>query len=191
MNNQLEKARLFHSLHVKGEPLVILNIWDAGSAKAMEEAGANVIATSSWSVAAAHGFEDGEKLPFHLSLANLERIIANVNVPVTFDFEGGYGKQLQELKDNARKVIAVGAVGVNFEDQIIGERRLYSINDQCARIHAICNVGQDASIPLFINARTDLFLHSSPADHGLHIDEALHRAKAYADSEQAVFLFRG
>lgn len=85
MRTQLERANLLKELHVKGNPLVLFNIWDAGSAKAIQETGAKVIATGSWSVAAAHGYDDGEKLPFDLVLANVQRIIASVDIPVTIE----------------------------------------------------------------------------------------------------------
>ncbi|MBA3692942.1 MAG: isocitrate lyase/phosphoenolpyruvate mutase family protein, partial [Acidobacteria bacterium] len=49
MTTQTEKADIFRDLHVKGNPLILFNIWDAGSAKAIEEAGAKAIATGSWS----------------------------------------------------------------------------------------------------------------------------------------------
>src|SRR5882724_8724047 len=90
MSTQSERADKFRDLHVKGDPLILFNIWDAGSAKAIEEAGAKAIATGSWSVAAANGFDDGEKLPFDVALANLVRIVNSVNAPVTVDLEGGY-----------------------------------------------------------------------------------------------------
>lgn len=67
-NIQLEQAGLLHDLHIKGEPLVLINVWDAGSAKAVQEIGAKAVATGSWSVAAAHGYDDGEKLPLDLVL---------------------------------------------------------------------------------------------------------------------------
>lgn len=89
MTKQKAKADLFRELHVTGNPLILFNIWDAGSAKAIAEAGAKAIATGSWSVAAANGFQDGEKLSFDLALANLERIVRSVDLPVTIDLEGG------------------------------------------------------------------------------------------------------
>jgi 2-methylisocitrate lyase-like PEP mutase family enzyme len=52
---QADKARAFQALHVRGAPLVLFNAWDAGSARAVADAGAPSIATGSWSVAAAHG----------------------------------------------------------------------------------------------------------------------------------------
>jgi 2-methylisocitrate lyase-like PEP mutase family enzyme len=65
--NQEEKAKRFAQLHVKGTPLLLYNAWDAGSARSILEAGAKAIATSSWSVAAAQGYQDGEAIPIELA----------------------------------------------------------------------------------------------------------------------------
>ena len=83
------KARTFAALHRPGDPVILYNAWDAGSAQAVAEAGAKAIATGSASVAAAHGFQDAEALPLDLALANAARIAAAVELPVTIDFEGG------------------------------------------------------------------------------------------------------
>jgi 2-methylisocitrate lyase-like PEP mutase family enzyme len=183
MTTQKEKADIFRDLHVKGNPLILFNIWDAGSAKVIEEAGAKAIATGSWSVAAANGFGDGEKLPLGIALANLERIVASVAAPVTIDFEGGYAEDHAELKEHVKKVITAGAVGINFEDRIVGGEGLYTIEDQCARIKAIREAAEQVLIPLFINARTDVFLQTYPAKHDeAQLDEALRRAAAYASA---------
>jgi len=181
MTTQREKADIFRDLHIKENPLILFNIWDAGSAKAIEEAGAKAIATGSWSVAAANGFGDGEKLPFDFALANLERIAASVDAPVTIDIEGGYATDNSELKENIKKVIAAGAVGINFEDQIVGGEGLYTIEEQCARIEAIREEAEQSAISLFINARTDIFLKTYPAKHNeAQMDEAIRRAAEYA-----------
>jgi 2-methylisocitrate lyase-like PEP mutase family enzyme len=181
MTTQRARADRFRDLHVKGNPLILFNIWDAGSAKAIEEAGAKAIATGSWSVAAANGFKDGEKLPFDFALANLERIVASVNAPVTIDLEGGYARDNSALKENIKKVNAAGAVGINFEDQIVGGEGLYTIEDQCARIEAIGEAVEQTAMPLFINARTDVFLKTYPARHDeAQLEEAIRRATAYA-----------
>ncbi len=178
---QKEKAEAFRNLHAKGSPLILFNIWDAGSARTIEQAGAKAIATSSWSVAAANGFADGEKLPFELALANLERIVESVSLPISIDLEGGYTTVETALIGNIKKVIAAGAVGINFEDQIIDGEGLYSIEDQCTHIEAIREAAEEASIPLFINARTDVFLRTYPARHDeAQLREAVRRAKAYA-----------
>ena len=178
--DQIEKANLFASLHKKGNPLVLFNIWDAGSAKAVSEAGARAVATGSWSVAAAQGSADGEKLPLDLAIENLRRIVGAVDLPVTLDFEGGYAESPDELKTNISRVIDAGAVGINFEDQIVGGEGLYSIGQQSARIRAIREASDQSGIPLFINARTDVFLKALPADETEEqLNEVIERASAY------------
>jgi 2-methylisocitrate lyase-like PEP mutase family enzyme len=192
MKMQIEHANLLKNLHIKGDPLILFNIWDAGSAQAIKEIGAKVIATGSWSVAAAHGYEDGEKLSFALVLANLKRIIASVDLPVTVDLEGGYGHSPTELQETVKKVIEAGAVGINFEDQIINGEELYSIEDQCIRIKAVREAAERTSIPIFINARTDIFLKAAPANHNdSHLEEAIRRASAYAESGASGFFVPG
>ena len=91
MDEQARKAERFHALHVPGRPVVLFNIWDAGSAKAVAAAGAKVIATSSWSVANANGFSDGEQIPLAFAIENLRRIVGATDLPVTIDLESGYG----------------------------------------------------------------------------------------------------
>lgn len=188
---QAEKARTFHALHKKGEPLVLYNIWDAGSAKAVAEAGAQAIATGSWSVAAAQGYADGQTLPLDTLLAIAARITASVDLPVSIDFEGGYAKRPEFLAPNIAGLIAAGAVGLNFEDQVVGGDGLHSIEDQAHRIAAIRAVADEASIPLFINARTDVFLKSDPADHASHMKEATDRCDVYAEAGASGFFIPG
>src|SRR6201998_1696348 len=98
--NQTERARRFAELHVKGAPLVLYNAWDAGSAKAILAAGAKAIATSSWSVAEAQGYPDGESIPFEFAQQIVGRIAATIEAPVTVDFEGGYSEDDVALADN-------------------------------------------------------------------------------------------
>ncbi|MCH1641443.1 isocitrate lyase/phosphoenolpyruvate mutase family protein [Paenibacillus timonensis] len=181
---QIEQARALAELHVPGEPLVLFNVWDAGSALAMKEAGAEAIATGSWSVAAAHGYEDGEQLPFELVLANLERIVRAIpDLPVTIDIESGYGPSAVEVRKHVRQIVEAGAVGINIEDQQIGGEGLYAVEEQSRRIAAAREAAEDAGVPLFLNARCDVFFHTDSAEHGnTQMDEAIRRAHAYAEA---------
>jgi 2-methylisocitrate lyase-like PEP mutase family enzyme len=175
MPNELFSA--FAALHRAGDPLILFNAWDPGSAKAVAGAGARATATGSWSVAAAFGFGDGEELPLELALDNLRRIVAAVDLPVTFDFEGGYATDPATVAANARRVREAGAIGCNFEDRVVAGAGLHPIDEQCARIGAMREaIGED----FFINARTDLFLASKSEEHGALMDQALERSRAYA-----------
>ncbi len=192
MTTQKEKAELFKSLHIKGSPVILFNVWDAGSARTIEQVGAKAIATGSWSVAAAQGFDDGEKIPIDLVFANLERIVSSVAVPVTLDFEGGYATNLAALKENIRNLIAAGGIGLNFEDRIVGGDGLHSIEDQSSRIEAIREAAETAGVPLFINARSDVFLQTYPAQHNeTEVQQALERAEAYAKAGASGFFAPG
>lgn len=192
MANQIERAEVFNKLHVKGDPVVLFNIWDAGTARVVADAGAKAIATGSWSVAAAHGCDDGQVLSLALVLENLARIVASVTLPVTIDLEAGYGDTPDAVGETVARVIAVGAIGFNIEDQIIGGDGLYSIGDQCMRIEAAREAANRARVPMFINARTDIFLHAKAEQHDDRLgNEALHRALAYAEAGASGFFAPG
>jgi len=177
--------RAFEALHVPGTPVILFNAWDAGSAKAVADAGAQAIATGSASVAGAHGFDDAEALPIDLAIANAARVVAAVALPVTIDFEGAYAVAPEAVAANVRRLADTGAVGCNFEDQIVGGEGVHPIHVQAARIRAAL----DAAGPdFFINARTDLFLQAKPDTHdGAMVDAALERAQAYADAGASGF----
>jgi len=192
MNSQNENAGIFARLHVKGDPVILFNIWDAGTAKAVADAGAKAIATGSWSVAAANGYSDGEELPMEAAIANLTRITASIDLPVTLDFEGGYTADLSGLRANVAKVIAAGAVGINFEDQIVGGEGLYSIAEQRERIAVVRAEADKRALPFFINARTDIFLKTLPGPHTHEqLEAAVERAHAYAEAGASGFFAPG
>jgi 2-methylisocitrate lyase-like PEP mutase family enzyme len=192
MPTQIGYAAAFHRLHVKGRPVVLYNIWDAGTAQAVARAGAKAIATGSWSVAAAHGFEDGECIPLDSALANLREIVAAVQLPVTLDLEAGYGAAPDAVATTVTKAIQAGAIGCNLEDRIIGAAGLYSEEQQAARVRAARTAADRAEVPFFINARTDLFLKADPAKHDAALaSAALARAHAYAAAGASGFFAAG
>jgi 2-methylisocitrate lyase-like PEP mutase family enzyme len=172
-----DKTEIFAKLHVPGNPLILFNIWDAGSAVAVVGAGAKAIATGSWGVAAAHGFKDGEKFPLELALANAARIVDVTELPVTLDLEAGYGADAAGVAASAARAKVTGVVGINLEDKDPATRALFDTQDAAARIAAAAGTG------LFVNARADRFILTPPADHGRDVaDAVLDRARAYADA---------
>jgi 2-methylisocitrate lyase-like PEP mutase family enzyme len=185
MASQSDRYRAFAALHVAGDPVILFNAWDAGSARAVAEAGAKAIATGSASVAGAYGFADAEALPIGLALANAARVAESVDLPVTIDFEGGYAVAPEGVAANMARLAATGAIGCNFEDQVIGGEGLHDIPVQAARIAAARRaVGDD----FFLNARTDIFLKAKPDTHdAAMVDAALERARAYADAGASGF----
>ena len=174
----MSKVEDFAKLHVAGDPLVLFNAWDAGSATAVSKSGARAIATGSASVSMANGYGDEQEVPLELALANAARIANAVELPVTVDFEGGYATDEGDLTANGKRLAETGAIGCNFEDQVVGTDRLYDVADQVRRIVALrAGVGND----FFINLRTDLFLEAKPEAHDSALaDQAIERGRAYA-----------
>ena len=172
MTTQRDKALRFSALHRAGAILVLPNAWDAASARVLELAGAAAIATTSAGVAGALGYPDGERVPRDLMMALVERIVAAVDVPVSVDAEAGYGADVGAVRETARAVLAAGAVGVNLEDG------LHEPDWLVERIAAVRDVAEAAGVPLFINARTDVFLRRA-GDPAAQFDDALRRLEAY------------
>jgi 2-methylisocitrate lyase-like PEP mutase family enzyme len=185
----MSKFEDFAKLHVAGDPLVLFNAWDAGSAAAVAKSGAKAIATGSSSVSMANGYGDGQQVPLDFALANAARIVGAVELPVTVDFEGGYAEDGAGLTENSRRLADTGVIGCNFEDQVVGTDRLYDIADQVARIAALRAGLGDA---FFINLRTDLFLKAKADAHDSALaDQAIERGKAYAGAGVNGFFIPG
>ncbi len=183
MTTPIEKARLFHALHKADRPLVLFNIWDAGSAKAVADSGAVALATGSWSVAAANGHGDGEKAPLELALANAARIAASTDLPLSIDLESGYGATAEEVGHTLQRAIGTGAIGCNLEDSHPADGSLRALIEQVQRLIHARKAADDAGLPFFINARTDVFFQKPASEHDLQmVEQALERARAYADA---------
>jgi 2-methylisocitrate lyase-like PEP mutase family enzyme len=172
------KFEAFAALHVPGDPVILYNIWDVGSAHAVIRAGAKALATGSHPVADANGWSDGQGVPIDFALANAKRIADSTELPLTVDFESAYSDDPDQGADNVVRLAATGAVGCNFEDQVIGGKGLHSFTLQAKRIAAIRRAVGDQ---FFINARTDLYIKTQTHDSAL-VDEAIERGKAFADA---------
>lgn len=189
MTETADRFATFAALHVPGDPLVLYNCWDAGSAKAAERAGAPAVASGSWSVAVANGYEDGHDMPVEAMLAAATRIAGAVTLPVTIDFEGGYATDPAGTAANFAKLADTRAIGANFEDQVVGGSGLHPIAPQAARITAVRAAVGDA---FFLNTRTDIFLQARAEDHDVaKVDAAIERARAYADAGASGFFAPG
>ena len=177
------KYEAFAALHVPGDPVILYNIWDAGSALAVVAAGAKALATGSHPVADANGWPDGEQAPIDFALANARRIVESVELPLSVDFEGAYSSDPEEGGRNVARLAATGAVGCNFEDQVIGGEGVHPLDLQVSRIGAIHRTVGDE---FFINARTDLFLKTQEHDDAL-VGQVIERGKAFADAGASGF----
>ena len=176
-----ELARLHHG----DQPLIVLNAWDPGSAAVAERVGARCVGTTSGGVAAAHGYQDGERIPRATMLAAVERICAATSLPVTADLEGGYGETPEQVAETIRLALEIGVAGFNLEDSYSAERRaaggppLRTITEQAERLRAAREACLKAGVPdAVINARVDVFVREIGAPEQ-RLDLALERAAAY------------
>jgi len=179
----LTKFESFAALHVPGNPVILYNIWDPGSALAVVAAGTKALATGSHPVADANGWPDGQQVPIDFVLANARRIADAVEVPLTVDFEGAYSDDPEQGGANVARLAETGAVGCNFEDQVIGGESVHPLDLQVRRLAAIRKKVGDQ---FFINARTDLFLKTQTYDDAL-VDQVVERGKAFADAGASGF----
>jgi 2-methylisocitrate lyase-like PEP mutase family enzyme len=179
----------FAALHDSVDPLILFNIWDAGSARAVARTKARAIATGSFSLAAAQGFGDGEQLPFAALVATTLSISRAVDLPLSVDFEAGYGEPLSTLADNARALVDAGAIGCNLEDRGLAGAGLRDADEQAKRIAAADAAG------LFVNARTDVFLGPLMAGENPNrqdlLEKAIARAAIYRQAGAGCFFAPG
>ena len=176
------RATTFRDLHHEDGPLLLANAWNATSAVIAAAAGAPAIGTTSFGVALDHGVGDGEQLPFDVALSVAREIALSVDVPVTFDFEAGRGATAEAVGASMAAVIDTGVVGVNIEDARPGEPGvLFDVPTQVDRLRAARSAAEASGVPMFINARCDVFFGASiPAESAL--DEACARARVYEDA---------
>jgi 2-methylisocitrate lyase-like PEP mutase family enzyme len=183
MSDTERRCNSLRSLHVPGDPLVLPNAWDAATAKVVEDAGFPAVATTSAGVADALGYEDHEQAPRDEMLAAAARICRAVDVPVTVDAEAGYGMEPAELVAALR---SMGAAGCNLEDTNRATGGLRDPSQHASWLSDVREAARDSGYRLVINARIDVFVAAraagSDAKQGELVEEALTRARAYAEA---------
>lgn len=186
MNTLAKKAELLRSLHVPGHPLIVVNVWDAVSAKVVAAVpGVKAIATASHSISDAHGVADGGGLGLDGAIDAARIIIEAVDLPVTVDFEKGYGDDAAAVGRSVSRLIDAGAAGLNIEDSIHSAKDgLFDIRTAAERVAAARSAGEAAGVPIVINARVDALIG------GGEWAEARERANAYlAEGADVIFMF--
>lgn len=181
MSSSPARAAELLRLHESPQILVLANVWDVASARAVAAVdGTAALATASHSIAAAFGYPDGEQIPLDLHLDAIARIVAGVEQPVTADLEAGYG----DPGETARRAIAVGAVGMNLEDELM------PVMDAIAAVEAVVAAREAEGTGFVLNARTDAVL-KAPAgkDPAEAVADAIVRGQAYlAAGAECVFV---
>ncbi|MFD9537284.1 isocitrate lyase/phosphoenolpyruvate mutase family protein [Streptomyces sp. NPDC060010] len=170
----VERAQRLKQLHAEYQPLVLPTVWDVWSARAAAGAGFPALTVGSHPLAESRGAEDHEGQTFEEVLAAVRPIIAAVDVPVSVDLEAGYG---QEPADLITGLTEVGGVGLNIEDTVHSDGgRVRGTQEHANYIAGLRAAADDAGIPVWVNGRTDLFLHAEEASGVL--DEAIERLRA-------------
>jgi len=178
---QKEKAEMFLKFHQDKEILVLLNSWDTGSSKLIEACGYKAIATTSMGIAAALGYPDSQVIKLSEMIEVIRGIAKSVQAPVTVDIEAGYGKNLNEIIDSVKQIIATGIVGINIEDSIDLHPVLIDEMEFCERISAIRALSDSLGFHLVINARTDSFYTSSGSQRE-KLSESIKRGNKYREA---------
>ena len=178
---QKEKAEMFLKFHYDPEILVLLNSWDAGSSKLIEACGYKAIATTSMGIAASLGYPDCEVIQLSEVLQIVTGIVNAVQVPISVDFEAGYGNNVDEILESVKKLIVTGVVGLNIEDSIELSPVLIDEMEFCERISAIRALSDSLGFHLVINARTDSFYTSSGSTHE-KLAESIRRGNKYREA---------
>jgi 2-methylisocitrate lyase-like PEP mutase family enzyme len=178
---QRARAERFHRLHEPANPLRLVNAWDRFSARIFTLAGAPAIGSSSFAVALARGYRDGQRIPWAIARDVVAEIVAAAGeVPVTADIESGQGAAPEDVAAAVEDVIDAGAVGVNIEDSSPDSPgELFSTEAQCERLRAARAAAEGRSLPLFINARCDVFFGARLADAD-RADQLFERVAGYA-----------
>jgi 2-methylisocitrate lyase-like PEP mutase family enzyme len=177
-----EAAEQLRALHRGPAPLVLPNVWDGATARAVAEAGFPAVATTSSGVSASLGWADGEQTPVDEVFWAIGRIARCVEVPLTADIESGYGLRPDEI---VARMLAAGAVGCNLEDtdHTTSGHTLRDANQQAERLSAFKQAARAAGVDIVLNARVDVFLRQPGAGQaGSPIDEAVGRARLYLEA---------
>ncbi|MEU8631974.1 isocitrate lyase/phosphoenolpyruvate mutase family protein [Amycolatopsis sp. NPDC048633] len=180
MTSTAEKATRLQELHAAPELLLVVNVWDAITAKVVAETpGTEALATPSHGIAASRGYPDGEKIPRDEMIAEVALIVRTAgDLPVTADLEAGYG----DPGGTIARAIEAGAVGANLEDQ------MKPLGEAVKAVEAAVAAAQKAGVDFVLNARTDAFIKTDPETA---LTEAITRGRAYLDAGASNFFVPG
>ncbi|MGB7806294.1 MAG: isocitrate lyase/phosphoenolpyruvate mutase family protein [Actinomycetota bacterium] len=172
MSDQRAKGEAFRALHT-GEPFVIPNPWDAGSARVMQALGCKALATTSSGFAFTLGRRDGEVTPDG-AMAHTASVTAATDVPVSVDLENGYGPEPEDAALAITRVAAAGAVGGSIEDFDRDGGRLYDVSHAADRVTAAAEAARSLDVPFMLTGRAENHIRDNP-----DLDDTIARLQAY------------
>ncbi|GAA3657391.1 isocitrate lyase/PEP mutase family protein [Microbacterium marinilacus] len=181
MSSTADKALTLKSLHEAPEILRVVNVWDAISAKVVSDLPeTRAIATAGHSIAASHGFGDGE-VPRDIALAAIAEVVQATDLPVTADLDAGFG----DPGDTVRRAIGVGVVGANVED------RLVPLGEAVANVEAIVKAAEAEGVAFQLNARTDAFVLGGDRPVDDIVEDAIARGRAFLEAGASLVFVPG
>ena len=175
---QSSKADTLRELHHGDHAVVFPNVWDATSARVVEELGYPAVATTSAGIANMLGYADGQNISRDEMLSIVSLIARVVKVPVTADMEAGYADTADQMHETASALIYAGAVGLNLEDSEENESRLIELPLYLEKIAALREAGAKLGVRLVLNARTDAYWWKG-AQPATRLSETVKRANAF------------
>jgi 2-methylisocitrate lyase-like PEP mutase family enzyme len=170
---QADKGAAFRALH-KGEPFVIPNPWDVGSARVLEALGFRALATTSSGFAFTLGRSDGGATLDEV-VEHVARVTAATRVPVSVDLEHGHGREPEAAARAIARVAEAGAVGGSIEDWDPNEELLYPLDAAAERVAAAAEAARGLRFPFVLTARAENHLRGNP-----DLDDTIARLQAYA-----------
>lgn len=175
MATQQEKGGAFRSLH-EGEPFVIPNPWDAGSAKVLAGLGFKALATTSGGFAFTIGRSDGA-VTLDETAAHVTAVGDATDLPVSVDLENGYGPAPEDAARAIARVAEAGAVGGSIEDYDRDGGELYDLERATERIAAAVETARALDFPFTLTARAENHLRGNP-----DLDDTVARLRAFEDA---------
>jgi 2-methylisocitrate lyase-like PEP mutase family enzyme len=173
--SQREKGEAFRSLH-EGDPFVIPNPWDAGSAKMLAGLGFKALATTSAGFAFTLGRPDGS-VALEEICAHVSAIDQAADLPLSVDLENGYGPRPEDAARAIAAVAEAGAVGGSIEDFDRDSGEIYPVAQAVERIIAAVEAARQLDFPFTLTARAENFVHDNP-----DLDDTVARLRAFEDA---------
>jgi 2-methylisocitrate lyase-like PEP mutase family enzyme len=186
MSSQAEKATRFLELHRRGEPLLLANVWDAGSARIVASLGYQALATTSSGHAATLGRLDGG-VTREEALEHAAAIVSAVDLPVSADLENAFAHEPEGVAETVGLAIETGLAGCSVEDFTgSDDDPIYPLDVAAERVAAAVEVAHRGPVPFVLTARAENHLHGR-AD----LDDTIARLRAYQDAGADVLFAPG
>jgi 2-methylisocitrate lyase-like PEP mutase family enzyme len=174
VTSQADKAARFRALH-EGEPFVIPNPWDAGSARVLEVLGFEALATTSSGFAFTLGRQDGEATLEDVA-EHVASLVAATDLPVSVDLENGYDAEPERAAEALTRVADAGAVGGSIEDYD-PSGHLYGLSEAAERVAAAVEAARQLAWPFMLTARAENHLRGNP-----DLDDTIARLRAFEEA---------